>query len=85
MESIKQLSVVLMRQKYTIQAAIASPAISKPLQPNKITTIPKSPHHIPHIIENDDESITPVHRVITHQSNLCSRIIPPETPHPRRM
>ena len=83
MESIKQLSVILRRQTDAIQAAVTSPAISKPPQPKEITTIPNSPHPTPHIIENYDGYISHVHRVIAHQSKLWPHIIPPETPQPR--
>ena len=84
MASIKQLSVALRRQIDAIQAVVNSPSISKPPQPKIITTIPKSPHHTPHIIENYNVSITTVHRMIAHQSNLRPHIIPQDTPQPIR-
>ena len=85
MADIKQLSVLLGRQTDAIHAEVTYPAISKPLQQKTINKITKSPHTTPHIIENDEGSITPVHRVISHQYKLRPQIIPPETPHPRRM
>ena len=85
MADIKQLSVLLGRQTDAIHAEVTYPAISKPLQQKTINKITKSPHTTPHIIENDKGSITPVHRVISHQYKLRPQIIPPETPHPRRM
>ena len=85
MAYIKQLSVLLMRQTYAIQAAVTYPDIYKPLQPKQITKITKSPHPTPQIIENNEVSITSIHRVIVHQSKLRSQIISPDTPQPRRM
>ena len=84
MEAIKQLSVVLRRQTDAIKTAVTYPSISKNPQQKTITTIPNSPHPTLHIIENDDRYVTPVHRVIAHQSNLWTHIIQPDTPHPRR-
>ena len=83
MAEIQQLSFGLKRQTYAIRAVVTTPARSKPPQLKTIIPIPKSPHHTPHIIENDNGYITPVHRVISHQSNLWPHIIRPQTPQPR--
>ena len=85
MAAIKQLLVVLIIQPDAIWAVVTAPAISKPSQPKKITPIPNSHHHTPHIIKNDDRYITSFHRVIAHHSNLLPHIVPPDNQHPRSM
>ena len=47
--------------------------------------IVKSHHPTPNIIENDNGSMTPVHRVMPCQYNLRPRIIPSEYLQPRSM